>query len=370
LRGKVAREGAAIVATSTAAIRALEPNLRMAGRHAASLIGRRTGFGPGRAGGLVLLAAAVFGAGGVFGASVAWLVDTGTHQEERSGPPILAGEDLTAFVVAPDFASEEGEAEAMPPAAHTPPPLPRWQRHAVAAPEPDGRPMIAVIIDDIGVNRRNSRRAIALPKPLTLAFLSYADRLDELVATARAAGHELLVHIPMEPDSTDVDPGANVLRLDLPPSELLQRLSWALDRFDGYVGINNHMGSKFTASPVAMAHVMLALKARGLLFVDSMTAPGSVGGRMARHVGVPYAERDVFLDNETDPGSIRRQLAKLEALARKRGYAVAIGHPYDSTLEVLGEWLGQVEARGFALVPVSAVVRHRREIAASQEAAG
>ena len=144
LRGKVAREGAAIVATSTAAIRALEPNLRMAGRHAASLIGRRTGFGPGRAGGLVLLAAAVFGAGGVFGASVAWLVDTGTHQEERSGPPILAGEDLTAFVVAPDFASEEGEAEAMPPAAPTPPPLPRWQRHAVAAPEPDGRPMMTV----------------------------------------------------------------------------------------------------------------------------------------------------------------------------------------------------------------------------------
>lgn len=321
-------------------------------------------------------------AGALFGASLAWIADTGSSLLTANPAPansvrpmpILAGEVLTVIAAAPAGSEHpQGEAAGYPGADRLAQPLtvpPPWRRHAVAVADLDGRPMVAIIIDDLGVNRRNSRRAIALRGPLTLAFLTYARRPERLIEAARAAGHELLLHVPMEPGSDLVDPGPNVLRSDLPPDELVRRLAWGLDRFDGYVGINNHMGSKFTVSPSAMARVMFELKARGLLFVDSLTAPDSVGARMARHLDVPYVERDLFLDNQPGVPYIHRQLARLEAVARARGYGVAIGHPYDSTIEVLGEWLASAEARGFAVVPVSAVVRYRREIAARPEVAG
>lgn len=248
---------------------------------------------------------------------------------------------------------------------------PRWQQHAVVAPPPDGRPMIAIVLDDLGVNRRGARGAIALPAPLTLAFMTYAEGLPEMTAAARAAGHELMLHVPMQPVSEAMDPGPNVLSAALPRAELLQRLAWGLDRFEGYVGINNHMGSRFTASPEGMALVMGELKARGLLFLDSLTAGNSVAGALAAETGVPYAVRDVFLDNEPDdPLAIRRQLSLLEEAARQRGYAIGIGHPHDATLAALAEWIPQMQARGFALVPLSAVVRHREQIAAQQAAGG
>jgi polysaccharide deacetylase 2 family uncharacterized protein YibQ len=162
-----------------------------------------------------------------------------------------------------------------------------------------------------------------------------------------------------------MDPGPNVLRGDLPRAELMQRLAWGLARFDGYVGINNHMGSRFTAAPEGMALVMGELKSRGLLFLDSVTASNSVAGDIAARSGVPYAVRDVFLDNEPDdPASIHHQLAILEQTALERGYAIGIGHPHDGTVTALEQWIPEMQARGFALVPISAIVRHRQRLAA------
>ncbi|WP_193370591.1 divergent polysaccharide deacetylase family protein [Pelagibius marinus] len=246
---------------------------------------------------------------------------------------------------------------------------PLWQQHAVAVAPAQGRPMIAIVLDDVGVNRRGAQKAVALPGPLTLSFMTYARDLPQMTAKAREAGHELMLHVPMEPRSTEMDPGPNVLREDIPRAELLQRLTWGLARFDGYVGINNHMGSRFTASPEGMALVMGELKARGLLFLDSVTAANSIAGQVAAKAEVPYAVRDVFLDNEPDDlAAIHRQLAILEQQARERGYAVGIGHPHDGTVAALQEWIPQMQERGFALVPISAIVRHRQRLAARQTA--
>ncbi len=257
-----------------------------------------------------------------------------------------------ARLVTPDF-SDVGAPE-----------QPFWQRNAVPIINPGRQPMIAIVLDDLGLNRRGARRAIGLPAPLTLAFMTYAEELDRMTADARAAGHELMLHMPMEPRSKSYDPGPNVLRTELSQKELARRLHWGLGRFGHFVGVNNHMGSRFTASPKGMAQVMRELRTRGLLFLDSVTSGGSVGAAMARRAGVPYAQRDVFLDNEwNDRGAIRRQLKKLEAVARRRGYAVGIGHPHRATLDVLAEWLPKARARGFALVPISAIVRHRFGIA-------
>jgi hypothetical protein len=153
-----------------------------------------------------------------------------------------------------------------------------WQQYAVAVAPSGNKPMIAIVLDDVGVNRRGAQLAIGLPAPLTLSFMTYADGLPAMTAQARAAGHELMLHVPMQPRSDAMDPGPNVLREDLPRAELMQRLNWGLARFDGFVGINNHMGSRFTASPEGMALVMGELKARGLLFLDDRRQ----GGRVAR----------------------------------------------------------------------------------------
>jgi len=238
---------------------------------------------------------------------------------------------------------------------------PAWQRFAVPVAGPGARPIIAIVLDDLGLNRAGTNRAIDLPAPLTLAFMTYAEGLPCMAERARRAGHELMLHMPMAPRDSAYDPGPNVLRIDLAPGELVRRLDWGLGRFEGFVGVNNHMGSRFTASPEGMAPVMAALRARGLLFLDSMTSAASVGGVMARRAGVPYAKRDVFLDNEwSDRAAIAQQFARLEAVARRNGSAVGIGHPHRATLDVLARWLPEARARGFAIVPVSAIVRHRQ----------
>src|SRR5262249_31292895 len=160
---------------------------------------------------------------------------------------------------------------------------------------PGGRPMIAIMIDDLGVNRRNTARVMQLPAPLTLAFMTYAEDLDRQSAVARDHGHELMLHMPMEPIDRGVDAGPNVLAVELTHEELRRRLLWGLDRLHGYVGVNNHMGSRFTASESGMAMVMEELKRRGLLFVDSRTTSSTVGDRLAERFDVPHADRDVFL---------------------------------------------------------------------------
>ena len=215
--------------------------------------------------------------------------------------------------------------------------------------------MIAVVIDDMGLNRALSRRAVAM-KGLTLSYLPYGEDLPAQTAEARAAGHELLVHISMAPEGRE-NAGPNALTPGLPADEIARRLDWALGRFTGYVGINNHMGSRFTADEKGMTEVLTHLKSRGLLFLDSRTTAHTVGPIVAHRLGVPLAERSVFLDNVETVEAVRRQLAELEAAARRDGMAVAIGHPKEPTLTALEAWLEQAPSRGFVLVPLSAIVR-------------
>jgi uncharacterized protein len=119
------------------------------------------------------------------------------------------------------------------------------------------------------------------------------------------------------------------------------------------------MGSKFTADANSMAPVMAELRARGLAFLDSRTSSASTGVRLATAYGVPHAARDVFLDDDQAPAAIVKELARTEQIARQHGSAIAIGHPHDATISALASWLPQVQGRSLALVPVSAVVRHR-----------
>jgi polysaccharide deacetylase 2 family uncharacterized protein YibQ len=241
-----------------------------------------------------------------------------------------------------------------------------WRRNAVPAGPDDGRPMIAIVIDDMGLDRRRSDAAAALPAPLTLSFMTYAEDLPGQVAAARARGHEIMMHVPMEPLAAHVDPGPNALTYGLDQEEIRRRMTWDLARIDGIVGINNHMGSRFTEWSQGMMPVLAMLRERGLFFLDSRTTARSVGIDIASEIGLPHAARDVFLDNDLTDPAVAGELAQTEAVARRNGAAIAIGHPHDPTLAQLRRWLPLVEAHGFRLVPVSAIVR-RNEAASGHE---
>ncbi|WP_244434060.1 divergent polysaccharide deacetylase family protein [Azospirillum sp. B506] len=265
------------------------------------------------------------------------------------------------------------QAETRPPAttvAMLPPPAPPaqppvqppsgnaalWRRNALPAEVPTGKPIIAIVIDDMGLDRKRSARMAGLHGPLTLSWLPYARDLSAQSKAARAHGHELMLHMPMEP-SVKADPGPNALLVSLDKGEIVKRFRAALDSFDGYVGVNNHMGSRFTADRAALAPVLAELHRRGLLWLDSRTTPNSAGIGLAQELKMPWIGRDVFLDNQETVAAVKAQLAKTEQVAKRQGYAVAIGHPHDATIEALASWLPDVQKRGFVLVPVSAVVR-------------
>ena len=228
--------------------------------------------------------------------------------------------------------------------------------NAVPSDAPEDWPVVAIVIDDMGLDRRRGDRITALPGPLTLSFLTYAEGLNAQADAAREAGHEVLAHVPMEPEG-NADPGPGALVLGATPTDIRNRLDAYLNDWSGYVGINNHMGSRLTADRASMDVVMAELQTRGLLWLDSRTGTGTVAEEAAAALAVPHIGRDVFLDNEDDRSAIDKQLRKVEDLARSRGYAVAIGHPRDLTIHALAAWLPALEEKGIALVPVTEAVR-------------
>ena len=236
-------------------------------------------------------------------------------------------------------------------------PSPTWLRNAVAVAASDERPVIAIVIDDAGLNRAGTERLNSLPGPLTISFITYADDLPDQVKRARAAGHEIFLHVPMAPLSDLQNPGPRALYPEAPKKEIRKHLVWALSRVRGYVGVNNHMGSRFTSDEEAMGLLLEELKGRGLAFLDSRTTESSVGKAVAQRFGVPFAVRDVFLDHDLDVAKIGAQFDRLEGIARQRGYAVAIGHPHAVTLDLLSDWLQTLDTRGLMLVPVSAIIK-------------
>ena len=228
--------------------------------------------------------------------------------------------------------------------------------NAIPSDAPGDWPVIAIIVDDMGLDLGRGARVAALPGPLTLSFLTYADGLNGQADAANEAGHEVLAHVPMEPVG-NADPGPGALTASASPADIKAGLKAYLNDWSGYVGVNNHMGSLLTADRAAMDVVMADLRDRGLMWLDSRTGADTVGGAAAAAFGVPHVARDIFLDNEDTRAAIDVQLRKAEEIARSKGYAIAIGHPRDATIAALTTWLPTLEEKGIALVPVTEVVR-------------
>lgn len=277
--------------------------------------------------------------------------DEGAAPAPRTKPPVPRDTQIAALPTPPK--------SVLSPAPQQFSGQPPWQRYAVASPAINGRPMIAIVIDDLGVDKRRSSKIVELDGPLTTAWMTYADNVDAQARKAREAGHELIIHMPMEPLNSKIDSGPDVLRTTMTPEQVRAQVRAGLKRFEGYVGINNHMGSKFTADPKGMAVVIDEMRANGLLFLDSKTSPRSVGTKLAAEAGIPHAERHVFIDNVDEVGAVLKQLREVEEIARRTGYAIAIGHPHDGTFGALKQWLPSLKDKGLVLVPLSTIVRER-----------
>ncbi|HJQ58814.1 MAG TPA: divergent polysaccharide deacetylase family protein [Vineibacter sp.] len=240
-------------------------------------------------------------------------------------------------------------------------PLPdvAWVRNAVAFADDRARPLIVIVIDDMGLDQARSRRVVDLPAPLTLSYLPYGRDLQGQTQAARGRGHELMLHLPMEPTSAALDPGPNALLTTLAEEAIRRRTIAALDSFTGYVAVNNHMGSRFTTWRPGVETALKELRARGVAWLDSRTHAHSVGGQVASELGMPYLDRHVFLDDVDSAEAVRQQLAETERIARQQGIAIAIGHPHDATIRALAEWLPGLRGKGFAQAPISAAFKRR-----------
>ena len=284
-----------------------------------------------------------------------------------TAPAVATIELVTARVSAADDAGRDPGAVELA-AAPPPPPDPGneivagdvWMKYARPFDAPPGTPRIAIVVTGLGTSASATGAAVRLPGGVTLSFSSQGRDLQTWVDKARAAGHEAMIDLPMEPlDYPAVDPGPNTLLTSLPSVENVARLKWHLGRAVGFVGVTHSMGSRFTASPDALRPVLSALKVRGLIFLDGRTTSHSVAARLASTIGLPRAINDRFLDDHASRGAIDRRLAEIEAIARDTGYAVAIGHAYPVTLERLAAWLPTLAERGFALAPISAVINRQ-----------
>lgn len=223
---------------------------------------------------------------------------------------------------------------------------------------PASTPRIAIIIDDLGYGLAPGERALDLPGPVAYAVLPITPRGRTLAEKARAIGKEVLLHLPLQSANVQHADEPGGLRLDMTRGQFADSFSEAFASIPHVVGINSHRGSLLTRHPGHMAWLMEEIRSRGeLFFVDSYTTHESIALQVAREQGVMATRRDVFLDHERTVEAVTREFERLKETARRQGYAVAIGHPFPETLEVLESGLPALEAQGFELVSISELLR-------------
>ena len=216
-------------------------------------------------------------------------------------------------------------------------------------------PVIAIVIDDMGISHARTKDISSLKAPITSSFLTYGTKLEAQIEAARAAGHEIIAHVPMQAKS-NVDVAPDVLTIKMTPEEISRNFTDMLGKFQDIKGVNNHMGSLFTEHADKLAPVMEILGRRGLYFLDSKTSSHSVAEQVAASHQVAYAHRHVFLDNVNEVEYVNRQLALTERIAKRNGYAVAIGHPKSATYQALKAWLPGLTEKHIKLLPLSEVI--------------
>lgn len=209
-------------------------------------------------------------------------------------------------------------------------------------------PSLILIIDDIGNNLAAGMRAAALPGKITLAVMPYTPHGSRIAEAGYSTGQEIMLHMPMS-NQSGMNLGPDGLTADLDQSEITHRLRRALTDVPYIKGINNHTGSELTELAEPMEWVMYELSNYPLYFIDSMTTAKSVAFDTARRFSIPALKRHVFLDNVREAIAIDQQFQQAVRIAQQEGLAVAIGHPYEETLDYLEQALPALKKAGVEL---------------------
>lgn len=214
-------------------------------------------------------------------------------------------------------------------------------------------PQLAIVIDDLGRSLESAADFAALDIPLTFSVFPKLHESRAVAEYFTSRKRDIMLHMPMEPrDYPAQDPGPGAIFMAMNDHEVRHILSDDLKSVPGIIGVNNHMGSRLTADPQKMAQVMATLKGRDLFFLDSRTIADSVAYKSAVKAGIPALQRDVFLDNERNVGDILEQFRVLVEIAKVKGEAIGIGHPYPETLRALSRVAEIAETAGVEIVPV------------------
>lgn len=223
-------------------------------------------------------------------------------------------------------------------------------------------PMIAVVIGGMGLNRAVTEAAINdLPAEVALSFAPYSRDLQSWIDRARAAGHEVLVEVPMEPfDYPNNDPGPHTLLADAPNSENSRRLYWLMSQATGYFAMTNYLGARFSTSEPALGHLMATLEERGVSFLHDGTGRRSTIEAAGGNAGARWGIADRVLDEDPSPSAVDDRLLTIEALALQNGSSIGAGFAYRSTVEQVARWAEGLESRGYALAPPSAVMARQQ----------
>ncbi len=229
------------------------------------------------------------------------------------------------------------------------------------APAPSSGARIALVVDDLGRSLQDLDTLAALGVPLSYAVLPFESMTPRVVEILRQRRAEILLHLPMEPRG-EQNPGPGALREGMSAEELRRRTLAALAAVPGAVGVNNHMGSEISADPVALRAVLGVVAERKLFYLDSRTSAASRGYALALELGIPAAERQVFLDPDPRESTVIEEWHRFLALARERGAAVAIGHPHPQTLAVLQREVPRARRLGYEFVPVSYLLDRTGEL--------
>jgi polysaccharide deacetylase 2 family uncharacterized protein YibQ len=217
-------------------------------------------------------------------------------------------------------------------------------------------PLVAIIIDDLGYDKKIALNLSKLNARLTFSILPFSPFQKSIARLSREKGFGIMLHLPMEPlEYPNIDPGPGTLLTSMTPDQLTRQLEKDLDAVPYIRGVNNHMGSKMTAESGQMYQIFSILKKRGLYFVDSRTTAETLCKPSARLFQIPFAQRDIFLDHRVEVEFIRKQLKELVRIAQRNGYAVGIGHPHSLTYQVLHEMLPDLRKK-IRLVPASEIV--------------
>jgi polysaccharide deacetylase 2 family uncharacterized protein YibQ len=220
-------------------------------------------------------------------------------------------------------------------------------------------PKIAIVVTGLGINEQGSLSAIdQLPSEVTLAFAPYGRSLVSTVNTARAEGHEVMLEIPLEPfDYPQNDPGPHTMLTGETPRANLDKLFWLMSRFGGYFSVINNMGARFTASAGDMSPIMEELGLRGLGYLDDGSSNRSVAGQLAQANNVPFTRATAMLDTNPSRPAILSAIASLEAQAMETGAAIGIISALPISVQTVSEWARELDAKGIALVPASALMK-------------